>query len=724
MYSEAGIDRLGAYAESQTSVADTRLKDTSFMLIVQRMVDESILAWRAEQAGKSATDVSFDVGLTPFPRMRDPKQQNIGSRIGPIFINLAFTVPAMILIIRVVREKERHVTGAMRSTGLLDSAYWVSYWLQGIFIAIVVTLLAYLAGLILGLQVFTKADGSVVYTMLFVYELAWFAIAFAIASCFHSVQSAIICSVFFLLVTVLFSAFSFFPVANYVWWEKNIPSALPGLFSALFPWFNVVKFLADATEVTNTQAALNLTTGLNDVTEGSNFGWSEMYNYTVNRTAFLSYNQIKDDLDKSWFMSPVPGESFNFLFLNLGIYFWLAWYLSQVLTGGESRPQPLYFPFYPRYWLTFKDGGSGVRHLKAQLRRVTEDRVAGLDSDVADEMRAVHMESLPVDTTVTLHGLVKRYRPNVSLPCSSTTWFTAVKGVSYSMQKGKLFALLGHNGAGKTTTIKMVTAQENPSEGDTLIHGLSIATEAHKIRKFLGMCPQHDILYNEFTASEHLWLYGRLKGLPKAMLEKQVPELIKAVKLERVTHKQAGTYSGGMKRRLSVAISFIGDPKVVMLDEPTTGMDPMNRKHVWDMIAELKQERTVLLTTHSMEEADALGDRIGIMSAGQLVALGNSLHLKDKFGDGYTVKVVAPTVSVAALKMKIDEVLPAAKLADENSGNMTYILPDAETIAQAPKLISLIESVQKGEVPGERCIHASALQLLTALLLLNILPQR
>ena len=486
MYSEAGIDRLGAYAESQTSAADTRLKDTSFMLIVQRMVDESILAWRAEQAGKAAADVSFDVGLTPFPRMRDPKQENIGSRIGPIFINLAFTVPAMILIIRVVREKERHVTGAMRSTGLLDSAYWISYWLQGIFIAIVVTLLAYLAGLAFGLQVFTKADGSVVYTFLFMYELAWFAIAFAIASCFHSVQSAVIASVFFLLVTLLFSAFSFFPVANYIWWEKGLPSWITGLCSTFFPWFNVIKFLADATEVTNTQAALNLTTGLNDVTEGSNFGWNEMYNYTVNRTAFLTYDQIDDPLDKSWFISPVPGESFNFLFFNLAIYFLWAWYLSQVLTGGESRPQPLYFPFYPRYWLTFKDGGSGVRHLKAHLRRVTEDRVAGLDSDVADEMRAVHMESLPVDTTVTLHGLVKRYNPNLSLPgsskCQMGKTFTAVKGVSYSMQKGKLFALLGHNGAGKTTTIKMVTAQDNPSEGDTLIHGLSVATEAHKIR--------------------------------------------------------------------------------------------------------------------------------------------------------------------------------------------------------------------------------------------------
>ena len=130
MYADAGIDKLAAYAESVSSTADTRLKDTSFMLIVQRMVDEAILVWRAEQRGLEPSEVSLDVSLLPFPRQQDPNEQNVGQRIGPLFYNLAFTVPAIVLIIRVVREKERHVTGAMRSTGLLDSAYWTSYWLQ------------------------------------------------------------------------------------------------------------------------------------------------------------------------------------------------------------------------------------------------------------------------------------------------------------------------------------------------------------------------------------------------------------------------------------------------------------------------------------------------------------------------------------------------------------------------------------------------------------------
>ena len=121
--------------------------------------------------------------------------------------------------------------------------------------------------------------------------------------------------------------------------------------------------------------------------------------------------------------------------------------------------------------------------------------------------------------------------------------------------------------------------------------------------------------------------------------------MLKSVQLLHVATKVAGSFSGGMKRRLSVAISLIGEPKTVALDEPTTGMDPMNRKFVWTLLREKKLGRSLLLTTHSMEEADALGDRIGIMSGGQLTALGTALHLKDKFGEGYRVKLVVPRAS-------------------------------------------------------------------------------
>ena len=247
---------------------------------------------------------------------------------------------------------------------------------------------------------------------------------------------------------------------------------------------------------------------------------------------------------------------------------------------------------------------------------------------------------------------------------------TAVRGISLAMQPGECFALLGHNGAGKTTAIKMVTGELSMTSGDAVVHGLSVRTEAPAVRRLLGICPQHDILYEELSAIEHLQLYGALKGVHKTASDLEA--LLAAVKLTKVSHKRAGSYSGGMKRRLSCAVAFVGEPQVVMLDEPTTGMDPMHRNFVWDYSRLAKASRVLLLTTHSMEEADALGDRIGIMSEGQLAALGSPVHLKRRFGNGYRMQLVVPEGSCAVIRDKVGALLPAAKLVDESAGNLIY----------------------------------------------------
>jgi ABC-type multidrug transport system ATPase subunit len=142
--------------------------------------------------------------------------------------------------------------------------------------------------------------------------------------------------------------------------------------------------------------------------------------------------------------------------------------------------------------------------------------------------------------------------------------------------------------------------------GDALIYGYSLLTQMNEIREIMGMCPQHDILFNELTAREHIELYAGLKCVPKTEWKDLVEVRLDAVKLLKVADKPVSTYSGGMKRRLSVVISSIGDPKIMFLDEPTTGMDPVNRRHVWSFIEKLKKDRVIILTTHSMEEADVV----------------------------------------------------------------------------------------------------------------------
>ncbi|GIL63848.1 hypothetical protein Vafri_17847 [Volvox africanus] len=176
----------------------------------------------------------------------------------------------------------------------------------------------------------------------------------------------------------------------------------------------------------------------------------------------------------------------------------------------------------------------------------------------------------------------------------------------------------------------------------------------------MGVCPQFDILWNELNGSEHLSIYGHIKGLPRRKVASDVASLLDKVKLTYAADQRAGAYSGGMKRRLSVAIALLGDPRVVYLDEPTTGMDPISRRYVWDIIQEAKTGRAIILTTHSMEEADILGDRIAIMARGKLRCVGTSLRLKQRFGSGYTLSVSVTSVSNGANSGRVGRVGRAA----------------------------------------------------------------
>ncbi|KAI8468323.1 MAG: hypothetical protein J3K34DRAFT_523031 [Monoraphidium minutum] len=219
--------------------------------------------------------------------------------------------------------------------------------------------------------------------------------------------------------------------------------------------------------------------------------------------------------------------------------------------------------------------------------------------------------------------------------------FWAIKDSWFGIEQGSLFCLLGPNGAGKTTTINCLTGALPPTAGDALVYGESLCGEGglDRVRSLMGVCPQFDVLWNELSGREHLIIYGHIKGLKFSEVPIHGADLLERVKLTYAANVRSGSYSGGMKRRLSVAMALLGDPKIVYLDEPTTGMDPISRRYVWDIIQEAKAGRAIVLTTHSMEEADILGDRIAIMARGRLKAIGSSLRLKQKYGAGYTLVV-------------------------------------------------------------------------------------
>ncbi|CAD7696947.1 unnamed protein product [Ostreobium quekettii] len=209
-----------------------------------------------------------------------------------------------------------------------------------------------------------------------------------------------------------------------------------------------------------------------------------------------------------------------------------------------------------------------------------------------------------------------------------------------TVRPGEVFGLLGPNGAGKTTCINMLVGFMKPTSGSALINGMDIAQSMEQIYDSMGVCPQHNLLWDTLTATEHLLFYGRLKGLTGAELKAAVADALKSVRLfaNGVGNKLVKTYSGGMKRRLSVGISLIGDPKVVYLDEPSTGLDPASRRNLWGTVKRERKGKAIILTTHSMQEAGVLCDRVGIIVNGSLVAIGSPQRLTSRHGD-YLVRV-------------------------------------------------------------------------------------
>lgn len=208
----------------------------------------------------------------------------------------------------------------------------------------------------------------------------------------------------------------------------------------------------------------------------------------------------------------------------------------------------------------------------------------------------------------------------------------AVDGLDLSIPQGELFSLLGVNGAGKTTTIKMLSCLIRPDGGQAYLLGRSITTEPAEVKAAIGISPQETAVAPNLSVQENLELMCGAQGFSKEKTKQKVDALIREFSLENIRNKRAGKLSGGWQRRLSIAMALIGEPKILFLDEPTLGLDVIARSELWDTIRALKGKITIVLTTHYMEEAEALSDRIGIMKEGKLIALGTAGELKQQAG--------------------------------------------------------------------------------------------
>lgn len=231
-----------------------------------------------------------------------------------------------------------------------------------------------------------------------------------------------------------------------------------------------------------------------------------------------------------------------------------------------------------------------------------------------------------------------------------------------------------------------------PTEGTATLGNHDILREQLAVRRLIGYCPQFDALFSLLTAREHLEFYATLKGVSKGNMKKIVDGMLHYLSLREYADRPAGTYSGGNKRKLSVAIALIGDPPIVFLDEPSTGMDPVARRFMWRFISDTMSGRSVILTTHSMDECEALCHRIGIMVGGRLRCLGTAQHLKSKFGSGYQLDISAVAERADQLRTGIFQLFPDARLLERHDAVMKFQIPPGTPKKTLADVFELIEA--------------------------------
>ncbi|XP_078010201.1 phospholipid-transporting ATPase ABCA7-like isoform X1 [Phascolarctos cinereus] len=386
--------------------------------------------------------------------------------------------------------------------------------------------------------------------------------------------------------------------------------------------------------------------------------------------------------------SPVAGDGYNLalsealLILDAGLYAMATWYIEAVCPGQYGIPQPWNFPFRKSYWC-------------GELAVVSLDPTPSKD----DPQVLVEDPSPGLNVGVSLRGLVKYY-PGSARP--------ALQGLSLDFYEGHITAFLGHNGAGKTTTLSILSGLFPPTRGSALILGQDISSNRAAVHRNLGLCPQHNVLFDILTVEEHIWFYGRLKGLSQAAVGQELPRLLQDVGLPHKRQEQTRHLSGGMRRKLSVAIAFVGGSRVVILDEPTAGVDPFSRRAIWELLLKYRQGRTVILSTHYMDEAELLGDRVAMIAGGQLRCCGSPLFLKSRLGTGYYLTLVKrrPTVLPKAGKDQDYGRLERSGTRDLESKEGGPA--DATDVAQ---LLTLVQSLVPGAQLVEELGHEVVLTL-------------
>ncbi|KAL8582197.1 hypothetical protein ACOMHN_004116 [Nucella lapillus] len=506
------------------------------------------------------------------------------SRTLPLFMVLAWIYSVAMIIKGVVYEKEMRLKEVMKIMGLGNGVHWLA-WFVNAFIVMIISVILFCIVLKVG-KVLEFSNPSVIFFFLLAFTMATISQCFLVSVFFSRANLAAVCGGFIYFILYL-------PYTQLVQYEEYTSTTLK-MFTCL---------------------SSNIAFG---------FGCSYIARYEEQALG-SQWGNIGD--------SPVPNDTFSLesciwmMFLDAALYLVLTWYIEAVFPGQYGMPRKWYFPIQKSYWCGHK----------VQNTANSDDAEFNL-GDFYKNNASMEAEPRGQRVGVAVRSLRKVYSTGKKL---------AVDGLTINFYQDHITSFLGHNGAGKTTTMSILTGLFPPTSGTAYIYGKDIRTSSDEIRQSLGMCPQHNVLFDLLTVEEHIWFYSRLKGQSEREVKQEMPRMIKDVGLPHKRKEQSRNLSGGMKRKLSVAIAFVGGSRTVILDEPTAGVDPYARRSIWELLLKLRKGRTIILSTHHMDEADVLGDRIAIISHGKLCAIGSSLFLKNHFSSGYYLTLVRSESSTA-----------------------------------------------------------------------------
>lgn len=561
---------------------------------------------------------------------------------------VSFLLP--VFVIGLVKEKEERYLVMMNMNGMKSSTYYLFTYLTNLVLCLISFTCFVVVGMLFKMKMFTETSIVILILELFIWANVQVVLSFIISFFFKRNGSALIASFLLVLMGIILTLTVIENMATtnifFIW----PPSAF---------YYIIYKLTDDAT------------------------------------SDLLQPYQLKNF---------VPGDKIftatMYMIMDLAVLVVLAFYFKAVIPQEYGSHKPWHLNFYRCFKskksneddVSVEDGyklksrsGSVSRKNPFYTKQEAEDAKALEDDDVRAERERVLSGRYDHQSPLVIKNLRKEYpsRTKNGQP------HVAVHSATFAVEEGVVFGLLGPNGAGKTTLIHSLIGVYTPTDGYARLAGYNIRTDMDQVYKRIGICPQHDILWNDLTVKEHLLFYARLKGIPKQQEQEAVKESLSNVGLEKFENNLVKGLSGGEKRRLSIAIALVGNPKLIFLDEPTTGLDPDVRRLIWSILDEVSTNRTIILTTHSMEEAEVLCHRIAIMSHGTLRCCNTQLRLKELYGTGFKLSYSNNPKYYSELKQFITSIIPKEHKVVRNltSSSIYEFIPPQGLISQLFEII-------------------------------------